>query len=140
MAILSTAFGVGQPALGHINNQFYYASMNRMFAEKTLISKVQKMYHKTLHAILETYEKSYEDLVLMNDNISIHQNSLHFLATEIFNKFSIFNFINNLNPQFMWNCFSFKLILYELRKGNVIYFPPVPSTWHRTIFYSLEVY
>ena len=104
--------------------------MIRMFAGKTLISKVQKIYHKTLHAVLETYEKSYEDLLLMNDDISIHQNHLHFLATEIFNKSSIFNSINNLNPQFMWNCFSFKLILYELRKGNVMHFPPVPSTWH----------
>ena len=30
----------------------------------------------------------------------------------------------------MWNCFSFKMILHELRKGNVMYFPVVPSTWH----------
>ena len=30
----------------------------------------------------------------------------------------------------MWNCFSFKLFLYELRKGNVMHFPPVSSTWH----------
>ena len=75
--------------------------MIRIFAAKTLISKVQKIYHKTLHAVLETYEKSYEDLVLINDDISIHQNHLHFLATEIFNKSSIFNSINNLNPQFM---------------------------------------
>ena len=107
-----------------------------MFAGKTLISKVQKIHHKTLHAVLETYEKSYKDLLLMNDDISIHQNYLHFLATQIFNKSSIFNFINKLNPQFMWNCFRFKLILYELRKGNVMHFPPLPSA----IFYSLEVY
>ena len=66
----------------------------------------------------------------MNDDISIHQNHLHFLATEIFNKSSIFNFINNLNPQFMWNCSSFKLILDELRKVNVMHFPPVPSAGH----------
>ena len=30
----------------------------------------------------------------------------------------------------MWNCFSFKLILYELRKGNAMHFTPVPLTWH----------
>ena len=75
--------------------------MIRMFAGKTLISKVQKIYHKTLHAVLETYEKSYEDLLFINDDISIHQNHLHFLAPEIFNKSSIFNSINNLNPQVM---------------------------------------
>ena len=101
-----------------------------MFAGKTLISKVQKIYCKILHAVLQTCEKSYGDLPLMNDDISIHQNHLHFLATEIFKKSSSFSSINNLNPWFMWNCFSFKLILHELRNGNVMHFPPVPSTWH----------
>ena len=62
--------------------------MIRMFAGKTLISKVQKIYHKTLHAVLETYEKSYE-----NDGISIHQNDLRFLATEIFKKSLILSII-----------------------------------------------
>ena len=65
------------------------------------MSKIQKIYHKTLHAVLETYEKSNEDLLLINYYISIHQNHLYFLATEIFNKSLIFNSINNLNPQFM---------------------------------------
>ena len=31
--------------------------MIQMFAEKTMVSKVQKIYHKTLHAVLETYGK-----------------------------------------------------------------------------------
>ena len=61
------------------------------------------------------HEKSYEDLLLMNDDISIHQNHLHFLAREIFKS------VNNLNLQFMWNYFSFKPILCELRKGNVFF-------------------
>ena len=64
-----------------------------MFAGKTLISKVQKIYHKTPHAVLETYEKSYENLLLMNDGISIHQNDLRFLATEIFKKSLILSII-----------------------------------------------
>ena len=63
-----------------------------------------------MHIIV--HEKSYEDLLLMNDDISIHQHHLHFLATEIFTS------VNNVNLELMWNCFSFKPILYELRKGN----------------------
>ena len=42
-----------------------------MFAGKILISKIQKIYHKTMHAVLETYHKLYEDLLLMNNNTSI---------------------------------------------------------------------
>ena len=94
-----------------------------MFAGEKLISKVQKIFYKTLHIVHETFEKSYEDLLLMN-YISIHQNHLHFLATEIFKS------VNNLNLQFMWNYFSFKPILCELRKGNAMHFSPAGSTWH----------
>ena len=62
-----------------------------MFAGKTLISKVQKINHTTLQVVNETYEKSYEDLLLINF-CSIHQKHLHFLATEIF------KLVTNLHP------------------------------------------
>ena len=62
------------------------------------------------------HEKSYEDLLLMNYDMSLHQNDLPFLAREIFKS------VNNLNLQFMWTYFSFKPNLYELRKGNVFFF------------------
>ena len=55
----SRLYGVGHSeydirlyAPWHINNQFYCESMIRMFTGKTLISKVQKMYHKTLHLFI----------------------------------------------------------------------------------------
>ena len=94
-----------------------------MFAGETLISKFQKIFYRTLHIVHETFEKSYEDLLLMN-YISIHQNHLHFLVTENFKS------VNNLNFQIMWNYFSFKPVLYELRKGNAMHFSPARSTWH----------
>ena len=77
-----------------------------------LISKFQKIYYTTL---LIVHKKSYEDLLLMNDGISIHQNHLHFLTTEIFKS------VNNLNLQFMRNYFSVQSIIYELRKGNAFF-------------------
>ena len=52
------------------NSQFYYASMIWTFAGEKLISKVIKIYYRTLlHIVHRTYEKSYEDLLLMNDDI-----------------------------------------------------------------------
>ena len=113
------------------NSQFCYASLLWTFAGETSISKIQKIYYRTLHIVHETYTeiiwRSYEKTLtenLMNDDISIHQNHLHFLATEIFKS------VNDLNLQFMWNYFRFKPILYELRKGNVIHFSPAGSAWH----------
>ena len=100
------------------NTQFYYASMIWMFAGKRWYQKFKKIYYRTLHIV---NEKSYEDLLFMNDAISIYQNHLHFLAKEIFKS------VINLNLQFMWNYFSFKPIVYELRKG--MYFSAAGSTW-----------
>ena len=90
------------------NSQFYYASMIWMFAGETLIPKVQKIYYRALYIVHKPYEKSYEDLLLMNYDISIHQNHLHFLATKIFKS------VNNLNLQFMWNYFSFNPHIHKI--------------------------
>ena len=86
------------------NSQFYYVSMIWMFAGETLISKFQKIFYRTLHIVHETFEKSYEDLLLMNF-ISIHQNHLHFLVTENFKSVNLvtenFKSVNNFNFQIM---------------------------------------
>ena len=35
--------------------------------------------------------------------------------------------VNNLNPQFLWNCFNFSTLPYELRKGNEV---NLPEKWN----------
>ena len=88
-----------------------------------------KIYYRTLYTV---HKKSYKDLLLMNDDISIHQNHLQFFATEILKS------ANNMNLQFMCNYFSFKPILYELTK---LYFQQ--RYWldtGLTIFHSVKVY
>ena len=89
--LLATAF---------INSQFYYAPLIWMFAGKTLISKVQKIHFRTLQVVYNTYEKSYNELLILNRDISIHQKHLHFLATDVYKS------VNNLNPKFMSICLS----------------------------------
>ena len=75
--LLATAF---------VNSQFYYAPLIWMFAGKTLISKVQKIHFRTLQVIYNTYEKSYNELLILNRDISIHQRHLHFLARKFINQ------------------------------------------------------
>ena len=89
-----------------------YCTWEIVFCGETLILEVQKIYYRTLPIV---HKKSYEDLLLMNDDISIHQNHLHFQAREIFKS------VSSLILQFTWNCFSFKPILCELRKGTVFF-------------------
>ena len=54
-----------------------------MFSGKTLVSDVKKIHRRKLQVVSDTYEKSYEVLLLLTNTIFIHQNHPHFLATEI---------------------------------------------------------
>ena len=94
------------------NTKFYYASMIWMFVGKRWYQKFKR--YITEHCILCT--RNHMKICSLWLVISLlHQNHLHFLATEIFKS------VNNFNLQFMWNYFSFKPILYELRKENVCF-------------------
>ena len=106
--LLTTAF---------INSQFYYAPLIWMFACKSLISKVRKIHFKALQVVYNGYEKSYNELFILNRDISIYQKHLHFLATEVFKS------VINLIPQFMWTYFNFSTLSYELRKRNKVNLP-----------------
>ena len=88
-----------------------------MFAGKTLISKVQKIQFRTLQVVYNTYRKSYNELLILNRDILIHQEHLQFLTTEVYKS------VNDLNPQFMWNYFNLSTLSYELGKGNKVNFP-----------------
>ena len=67
--------------------------------------------------VYNTYEKSCNELLILNRDISIHQEHLHFLVTEVYKS------VNNLNPQFMWNYFNISTLPDELRQGNKVNLP-----------------
>ena len=92
-----------------------------MFAGKTLINKIFKIHHRTLQVVYNGYNKSCEEVLQLNNNVSVHQRHLHYLALEVFKS------PMHLNPEFMWSYFNENLIPYDLRKGTKIFLPPVKS-------------
>ena len=83
-----------------IDSQFNYAPLIWMFAGKTLINKICKIHHRTLRVVYNEYNKSYGELLQLNNNVSIHQRHLQYLALEIFKS------LMHLNPKFMWSYFN----------------------------------
>ena len=69
-------------------------------------------------------DTTYNELLSMNSDISIHQRHLRFLVTEVFKS------VNNLNPHFMRDYFKMNFFPYDLRKGNTLHLPPAHSTRH----------
>ena len=103
-----------------IDSQFNYAPLIWIFAEKT-INKICKINHRTLQVIYNEYNKSYEELLQLNNNLSIHQRHLQYLILEIFKS------LIHLNLEFLWSCLHENSIPYDLRKEAKVFLPPVKS-------------
>ena len=71
-----------------------------MSAGKLLISRVQKINFRSLQVVHNTYDTSYDELLLMDSYVSIHQRHQRFLVKEVFKS------VNNLNPHFMRDYFK----------------------------------
>ena len=56
-----------------INSQFNYDPLIWMFAGKIAINKILKIHYRTLQVVYSEYHKSYEELLQINKDISIHQ-------------------------------------------------------------------
>ena len=86
---------------------------------------MQKIHHKTLKVIYQS-DASYDDLLQLSNSVSLHQQHLQFLLTEIHNSTGI------LNPQFMWSYLKYGEVPYNLRRGPVLFIPPARSTTYCT--------
>ena len=96
-----------------------------MFCRKEDYLKVKKNHQKTLKIVYNSNE-CYEELLISNNEVSIHQKQLCPLTTEIYKSFT------DVNPDFMKNYFSTKKIPYSLRNGSVLKIPSTGSTHYGT--------
>ena len=78
-----------------------------MFCHKQDYLKIEKTQYKALKIFYNSNE-SYEELLLRNNEVSIHQNQLRILATEVFKSLA------DINPGFMKSYFTIKEIPYCL--------------------------
>ena len=62
--------------------------------------------------VYNDFNKSYDELLELNNDLSIHQRHLRYLAIEVFKS------IMHLNPQFMWSYFEENSLPYNLTDGS----------------------
>ena len=86
---------------------------------------MKKFIKKTLKIVYNS-NKCYEELLIRNNEVSIHEKQLHTLATEIYKS------LTDVNPDFMKNYFSIKEIPYSLRNDSVLKIPSTRSTYYGT--------
>ena len=78
-----------------------------MLCRKQGYLEVEKIHYKSLKIVCNSNE-CYEELLISNNEASIHQKQLRTLATEIYKS------LTDVNPDFMKNYFSIKEIPYSL--------------------------
>ena len=86
-----------------------------MFCRKRLLCENVLDYQKTLKIIYQS-NKTYEELLELNETVSIHQRHLKVLVIEFF----------------MCSSFTHKEIPNNLGKGQVLPLPPARSTYYGT--------
>ena len=79
-----------------------------MFCHQQDYLKIAKIRYKDIKLVYNSNE-SYEELLILNKEVSFHQKQLRLLATEVFKSLA------DLNPDFMKSYFTIKGIPYCLR-------------------------
>ena len=108
-----------------INSQFRYASVISMFCRKKDYLKMEKIQYKALKIVFNS-NKSFEDLLLHSNEVSIHQKELRQLTTEIYKS------LTDLSPEFIKLFFTVKELLYNLRNGHILNLQSARTTYYGT--------
>ena len=96
-----------------INGQFNYAPIIWIFCRKNQYLKIQKIHHKALKVVFNG-DNSYDELLQMSNEITIHLKYLHALICKVFKS------LNNSNPEFMWPYITFENITDNVRNGPLL--------------------
>ena len=110
-----------------IMSQFSYCPFIWMFHDRRVHAKINHIHERALRIAYQDRTSSFEELLITDNSVSIHQRNLQLLVTEIYRT------TMNLNPPFMKEIFLEREIHYNLRVANNIY-----TNKPRTTAYGLE--
>ena len=108
--------------------QFGYCPLVWMFCSRTINNKINKLHERCLRLIYNDKSSTYQELLMCDRSVTIHQRNLQILALEMF------KVLKNLTPEIMNEVFPLKTPLnYELRRPREFYTRPI-----RTVHYGTE--
>ena len=110
----------------HVLSYFYYCPLIWMFCGKTDMLRINKMHKRALRTIYNNFNLNLADLVILDDNCSIHQKHLQLLMLEVYKS------LNHYSPELLWDLFCRKQQPYNLRNQILIQLPSAKSTKYGT--------
>ena len=85
-----------------ITSQFYYCPLIWMFHSRQLNNRINKIQERALRLVCKDSKLTFDDLLKLDNSVTIHQRNLQILATEIF------KVKNSLAPEIMTEVFEIK--------------------------------
>ena len=82
-----------------------------MFAHKNSVKKICKIHFRTHQIVHNVHDKSYEKLLVVSNDISLHQKHLCLLAIEVYKS------LLKTNPDFMWDFYT--IMIYASVKSSI---------------------
>ena len=92
-----------------ITSQFSYCPLIWMFHSRQLNNRINKIHERTLRLVYKNNKLTFNDLLELDNAVTIHRRNLQILATEIF------NVKNSLAPEIMAEVFEIKEPRYNFR-------------------------
>ena len=92
-----------------ITTQLNYCPLIWMFHSRQLNNRINKIQERALRLVYKDNKLTFDDLLKLDNSVTIHQRNLQILATEIF------KVKNSLAPEIMTEVFEIKEPHYNLR-------------------------
>ena len=92
-----------------ITSQFNYCPLTWMFHNRTLNNKINRLHERSLRLVYEDEALSFQELLDLDNSMTIHHRNIQKLATEMF------KIKNKLSPTPMIDIFREHVNVYDLR-------------------------
>ena len=100
---------LGIQARAFIESQFGYCLLIWMFHNRILNNKINRLHERILRLVYNDHDSSFEELLLIDNSLTIHERNIQKLATEMY------KVANNNTPSFLKSIFPLSTNPYNLR-------------------------
>ena len=109
------------------NAQFSYCPLTWMFHSRKLNNKINKLHERYLRIVYNNNTSSYEDLLEIDNSVSIHIRNLQALAIELY------KIVNGFSPEIMKDVFPFNTnSSYNIRNRRTFRSRPIRTVYFRS--------
>ena len=92
-----------------------------LFCCKTANNEINRTHKHALMILYRDYESKFEELLQRDNTKTAHNKNLQKLIIEVYKLF------NHLNPEYMWEFFTKRVVQYNLRTKELYKLPSVNS-------------